>query len=55
MNVKEIKQARKTFKKALKNEEFRQNYRANISMCIYDNRRKDGRLNKNECNDVAKK
>ena len=30
-----------------------QAYRANIAMCIYDNRRKDGRLNKEDCNRVA--
>lgn len=30
-------------------------YQANMAMCIYDNRRKDGRLNKEECNIVAKK
>ncbi len=28
-------------------------YKANIAMCIYDSRRKDGRLNHKECNDVA--
>ena len=28
---------------------------ANIAMCIYDNRRKDGRLNHNDCNKVATK
>lgn len=30
-------------------------YKANIAMCIYDNRRKDGRLNLDDCNEVAEK
>lgn len=32
-----------------------ESYKANIAMCIYDNRRKDGRLNHKECNLVADK
>jgi len=50
-----VKQARKTMSKALKEEGLRIAYRANIAMCIYDNRRKDGRLNIHNCNDVAEK
>ena len=30
-------------------------YKANIAMCIYDSRRKDGRLNHKECNQLADK
>ena len=41
--------------KALKEKGLRTSYRANIAMCIYDNRRKDGRLNIHECNAVAEK
>jgi len=32
-----------------------QSYLANIAMCIYDNKKKDGRLNSKDCNDIAKK
>ncbi len=41
--------------KKLKEPGLRQGYKANIAMCIYDNRRKDGRLNHKDCNDVADK
>lgn len=47
--------ARETMAKAMKDSGTHQAYKANISMCIYDNRRKDGRLNINECNEVADK
>jgi len=50
-----VKQARQKMRNALREEGFRQTYRANIAMCIYDNRRKDGRLNAHDCNDVAEK
>ena len=47
--------ARKIMSKGLKNEGLYIAYKANIAMCIYDNRRKDGRLNIHDCNDVAEK
>jgi len=51
-----IEKARKLMKEALvESGDLYQGYQANIAMCIYDNRRKDGRLNHSECNDVAKK
>ena len=50
-----FKTARKRMALGLKEESLRQTYRANIAMCIYDNRRKDGRLNVDNCNDVAEK
>ena len=50
-----VKAARKAMAKALEDPELRQGYLANIAMCIYDNRRKDGRLNHQECNEVAEK
>jgi len=34
---------------------LRMSYKANIAMCIYDNRRPDGRLNHENCNAVADK
>jgi len=42
-------------RKGLEEKGLRDAYKANIAMCIYDNRRKDGRLNAMECNDVAEK
>ena len=50
-----IKLARRTMRKALKDRDLRNTYRANIAMCIYDNRRKDGRLSHLNCNAVAEK
>ena len=48
--------ARKEMSKAFKKDDnVREGYLANIAMCIYDNRRKYGRLNHKECNDVAEK
>ena len=47
--------ARKTMAKAMKKPDTHQGYKANIAMCIYDNRRKDGRLNHEDCNEVAEK
>jgi len=47
--------ARKQMAKGMKEPGLRESYKANIAMCIYDNRRKDGRLNHKECNDVADK
>ena len=47
--------ARKIMGKHLKNESLRVAYKANIAMCIYDNRRKDGRLNMADCNRIAEK
>lgn len=49
-----FKYARQFMNKTLKNDKgLRQSYKANIAMCIYDFRRKDGRLNHKECNEVA--
>ena len=48
-------QHRKAMSKAMKRPETHQGYKANIAMCIYDNRRVDGRLNITECNDLADK
>jgi len=51
-----FKYIRKLFSYYLKKDEgLRQCYKANIAMCIYDNRRNDGRLNHKECNEVANK
>ena len=50
-----IKLARGIMRKALQDEGFWQTYHANIAMCIYDNRRKDGRLNIHNCRAVAEK
>lgn len=50
-----VKQARKAMSIAMKENGFRMTYKANIAMCIYDNRRKDGRLNVHDCNDIAEK
>jgi len=51
-----FKTARKTMARKLKNDAgTKLSYKANIAMCIYDNRRKDGRLNLENCNDVAEK
>jgi len=51
-----FRNARKTMNETLKNDDgLRESYKANIAMCIYDNRRKDGRLNHKECNEVADK
>ena len=47
--------ARKIMNKSLKEPGLRESYKANIAMCIYDNRRKDGRLNHTDCNEVAEK
>jgi hypothetical protein len=41
--------------KHLKDKSLRMGYKANIAMCIYDNRRKDGRLNMADCNKIAEK
>jgi len=41
--------------KRLQSEDTRLAYKANIAMCIYDNRRKDGRLNMADCNRIAEK
>ncbi len=43
---------REEFKKS---EDLKYAFESNISMCIYDNRRKDGRLNVKECRVVAEK
>ena len=52
----EIKQLRKEFSKHLKKDEgLWLAYHANIAMCIYDNRRKDGRLNLEDCKVAAEK
>ncbi len=49
-----FKHARTFMNKTLKKDDgLRESYKANIAMCIYDFRRKDGRLNKRECNEVA--
>ncbi len=51
-----FKDARKIMNESLKSDiDLYRSYRANIAMCIYDNRRKDGRLNHKECNEVADK
>ena len=51
-----FKDAREIMNKALKDDEgLYQGYKANIAMCIYDSRRNDGRLNHQECNEVADK
>ncbi len=51
-----FRNARKTMNESLKSDEgLYISYKANIAMCIYDNRRNDGRLNHKECNDVADK
>ena len=47
--------ARKAMASALENPGLRQAYSSNIAMCIYDSRRKDGRLNIRDCNNVAEK
>ena len=48
--------ARQFMNKRLKKDDgLRESYKANIAMCIYDNRRKDGRINHKECNEVADK
>ncbi|RLI63027.1 MAG: hypothetical protein DRO67_06370 [Candidatus Asgardarchaeum californiense] len=46
---------REIMTKELKDEDLRSAYKANIAMCIYDNRRKDGRLNIHDCNSAADK
>ncbi len=49
-----IRWAKRIMRKALKGECYkRDKYREFIAMCIYDNRRKDGRLNKTNCFRVA--
>lgn len=51
-----FKYIRKLFAYYLRKDgDLRYGYKANIAMCIYDNRRKDGRLNHKECNQVADK
>jgi len=51
-----FRDARETMNKTLKDDKgLYESYKANIAMCIYDNRRKDGRLNHKECNEVADK
>lgn len=50
-----FKTARKAMAKGMKEPGLRQSYKANIAMCIYDNRRKGGRLNIHDCNDIADK
>ena len=47
--------ARKIMGKHLQSEDLRLAYRSNIAMCIYDNPRKDGRLNMADCNRIAEK
>lgn len=39
----------------LKDEDLYDSYKASISICIYDSRNKEGRLNINDCNLVAEK
>jgi len=54
-NIK-LKWARRIMRKALKDPGLRTTYWANIAMCIYDNRRRNGRLlNKLNCQEVAEK
>lgn len=49
-----FKMARKyMYKKLLSDKSLYIAYQSNIAMKIYDMRRKDGRLNHKECNDVA--
>lgn len=51
-----FKLARKIIKKRLeKDGGLYCGYKSNIALCIYDNRRKDGRLNHAECLKVADK
>lgn len=50
-----IQIGREMMAEALKDEDLRHGYLSNIAMCIYDNRRKDGRLNHKNCNEVAEK
>ena len=51
-----IKWAKRIMRKALKDPCYkRDKYRQKIAMCIYDNRRKDGRLNHLNCYAVAEK
>ena len=50
-----FKKAREVMAEGMQGEEIHQAYKANIAMCIYDNRRYDGRLNLNECNELAVK
>lgn len=50
-----FKTARKVMAKGLKEKGLRESYKANIAMCIYDNRQKSGRLNIHDCNSVADK
>ncbi len=52
---KSFKNARKRMGEGLLDHGLYLSYQANIAMTIYDNRRKDGRLNHTECNEVAKK
>lgn len=54
-NKSDFQKARKVMGKAMKDTDMRIGYNANITMCIYDNRRKDGRLNIKECGEVADK
>lgn len=51
----EFKDIRKAAALALKDEGLRQAYESNIAMCIYDNRRKDGRVNIHNCTEIADK
>lgn len=51
-----FKYIRKLFGYYLKKDEgLKIGYKANVAMCIYDNRRKYGRLNLEDCNKVAEK
>lgn len=51
-----IKWAKRIMRGALKGECYkRDKYRKDIALCIYNNRRKDGRLNILNCQEVAEK
>ena len=50
-----FKAGRKAMCRGLQEPGLRLSYKANIAMCIYDNRRSDGRLNHENCNNVADK
>jgi len=50
-----VKELRKAMSVALEDPGLRETYLANIAMCVYDNRRKDGRYNMYNCNVVAER
>jgi len=50
-----IKWAKRIMHKELLHTAIRDKYRNKIALCIYDNRRKDGRLNQFTCQVVAEK